>query len=246
MSRHAEWPAPKSEEVLSIAERISYLRLLRGGLATTVLLAAALAPGIRDVSLGSIAAATAAYASIVFLSGLRGARGRGARSIIGAMLLLDGVYLAWAMYATGGLLSPLRFLIYAHIVGVTLLSSYRAGLKVTTWHSILVFVSLYAQRADLIAVREKMPSVLPGGVDFPLDASLAVAGLAVVAVVTAWLAAANERDLRGQKVDLEQLSDMTAEMEAEADQARIPVLLLDRVCTLFGCPRGAVLLPSDG
>src|SRR2546428_570472 len=114
-----------------------------------------------------------------------------------------------------------------------------AGLKVATWHSLLVFVSLYAQRADLVAIREKMPSVLPGGTDFPLDASLAVAGLLVVAVVTAWLAAANERDLRGQKVDLEQLSDMTADMEAQADQARIPVLLLNRACVVFGCPRGA-------
>jgi signal transduction histidine kinase len=246
MTRHAAWPAPKSEEVLSIAERITYLRLLRGGLATAVLLAAALAPGIRDVSLASIGAASAAYVSIVFLSGLRSAGHRRARSINGAMLLLDGLYLAWAMYATGGLLSPLRFLIYAHIVGVTLLSSYRAGLKIAAWHSLLVFVSLYAQRADLIAVREKMPSVLPGGTDFPLDASLAVAGLLVVAVVTAWLAAANERDLRGQKVDLEQLSDMTADMEADADQTRIPALLLERACAVFGCPRGAVVLVADG
>src|SRR5438445_545636 len=95
-----------------------------------------------------------------------------------------------------------------------------------------------AQRAELIPLREKVPSVIPGGADFPLDASLAVAGLLVVAVVTAWLAAANERDLRGQKVDLEQLSDMTAAMEAETDQARIPELLLERACVVFSCPRG--------
>ena len=36
--------------------------------------------------------------------------------------------------------------------------------------------------------------------------------------------------------------DMTAAMEAETDQARIPELLLERVCVVFGCPRGAVVL----
>ena len=66
------------------------------------------------------------------------------------MLLVDGVYLTAAMYATGGVSSPMRFLAYLHLVAVTLLASYRTGLKLALWQSLLLMVVLYAQAAGLL------------------------------------------------------------------------------------------------
>ena len=53
------------------------------------------------------------------------------------MLIVDGIYLAWVMLQTGGPFSPLRSLLFVHVIVVTLLVSYRTGLKVTAWLSLL-------------------------------------------------------------------------------------------------------------
>ena len=66
------------------------------------------------------------------------------------LLLLDGLYLAFAMYGTGGTQSPIRFLVYLDLVAVSLLASYRTGLKIALWDSLLLFVVLYAQAANLV------------------------------------------------------------------------------------------------
>ena len=54
------------------------------------------------------------------------------------------------MYATGGTQSPIRFLVYLQLVAVSLLASYRTGLKIALWDSLLLFVVLYAQAARLV------------------------------------------------------------------------------------------------
>ena len=45
------------------------------------------------------------------------------------------------MYATGGTQSPIRFLVFLDLVAVSLLASYRTGLKIALWHSLLLFVA---------------------------------------------------------------------------------------------------------
>ena len=67
---------------------------------------------------------------------------------------------------TGGPLSPLRFLLLVHVVAVTLLASYRTGLKIAAWDSLLYLVVLYAQAARILPVGEAFVSAsLAGGVD---------------------------------------------------------------------------------
>ena len=61
------------------------------------------------------------------------------------------------MYATGGTQSPLRFLIYLHLVAVSLLASYRTGLKIALWDSLLLFVVIYAQAAGLLPPVDVQP-----------------------------------------------------------------------------------------
>ena len=65
------------------------------------------------------------------------------------LLLLDGLYLAFAMYATGGRRARCGSW-YLHLVAVSLLASYRTGLKIALWHSLLFFVVLYAQAATFL------------------------------------------------------------------------------------------------
>ena len=66
------------------------------------------------------------------------------------------------MYVTGATQSPIRFLVYLHLVAVSLLASYRTGLKIALWHSLLLFVVLYAQAAGLVPPVDVVPGVAVG------------------------------------------------------------------------------------
>jgi signal transduction histidine kinase len=169
-----------------------------------------------------------------------------AQWIIGASLLVDGVYLAWVSYATGGTLSPLRFLLLVHVVAVTLLASYRTGLKIAAWDSLLYLMVLYAQAAGTLPVREAIASAsLAGGVDLK-TAVLQLSPLWAAALATATCSAASDRELRGQKVDLEELSLMVRDLDGRRSAAEIPEILLDALCRVFGFTRGVVLASLEG
>jgi signal transduction histidine kinase len=169
-----------------------------------------------------------------------------AQWIIGASLLVDGVYLAWVTYATGGTLSPLRFLLLVHVVAVTLLASYRTGLKIAAWDSLLYLMVLYAQAAGTLPVREAIASAsLAGGVDLK-TAVLQLSPLWAAALATATCSAASDRELRGQKVDLEELSLMVRDLDGRRSAAEIPEILLDALCRVFGFTRGVVLASLEG
>jgi signal transduction histidine kinase len=233
----------RPSDLVSLAERLGYLRLIRVGFAVIVVGVGAFAPDVRSVGLSTLAGITGIYLLSVTAPNLtRRLRRPQLLPVIGATLLIDGIYLAWVMYATGGVTSPLRFLLYLHILAVTLLGSYRTGLKIAAWDSLLFFVTFYAQRAGLLEARETLLSILSGrGGDFQLDSILTVAGLWAVALGTATLSAVSEREIRGQNIDLEQLSATVAEIDQRAEASDIPRILLDRLCDVYAFTRGAVL-----
>jgi signal transduction histidine kinase len=238
-------PAPG--ELVPIAERIRYLLALRVAFGLFVLGLGSVAPDLLGISPGALAAATGAYFLLAAVPEIsRGLRRTHLLPVIGATLLLDGIYLGWVSYVSGGAQSPLRFLIYLHVVAVTLLGSYRTGLKIAAWHSLLLFVAFYAQSTGFLEVREKTISVLPGrGDDFYLVSMLGVAALWAVALGTAAFSAVNERQLRAQKIDLEHLSAMVADIDNRAAASDIPGILLDRLFIVFGFRRGVVLASRD-
>jgi signal transduction histidine kinase len=234
--------ALKPSELVSLNERQGYFRVMRIGFGLIVLGVAVFAPEVRGASLPAVAASTGLYLLVVGAPELtRSLRRAHLLPVIGGALLMDGVYLGWVVYATGGVTSPLRFLVYLQIVAVTLLASYRTGLKIAAWHSLLFFVAFYAQSAGLVEVRETLVSALPGQDHFELISMLNVAALWAVALGTAAFSALNERELRGQKVDLEELSATVAEIDETASASTIPGILVHRLCRAFGFPRGAVL-----
>ena len=162
--------------------------------------------------------------------------------VIGAMLLLDGIFLSAGVAMTGAAASPLRFLLFLHVIGVILICSYRTGLKVTLWHSLLFLLVVEGRRTGIL-------DLAPGGAADAASlrvAVLTVAGLWVIALGTATFAALSERELRRQKVDLEHLSAMASRIESASDSDDIPRIMLEELSTTFGIRRGLILVAPHG
>src|SRR3990170_4124303 len=159
------------------------------------------------------------------------------------ILLLGGVFLASAMYATGGTQSPIRFLIYLHLVAVSLLASYRTGLKIALWHSLLLFVVLYGQAASLMPPVD----VIPGrGIDFDRMPVLNVTSFWLFALATSIFSAMNERELRQRRADLQALVDVGARLDDVADPILQARVVLDGMAARFGFERGLVIGAVEG
>jgi signal transduction histidine kinase len=239
---------PEPGELVSLEERMGSLSFMRVGFAVAVLALGSIAPDLRGVSMGLLALATGGYLvpALALPPAVRRLSREPAVLASGALLLIDGVYLTWVAYATGGVESPLRFLLFVHVVAVTLIASSRTGLKVAAWNSLLLLVVLYAQAAGIIETKETLVSALPGqGENFRLFAMLNVAALWAVALATAAFSSVNERELRAQKVDLHQLSAMVREIDARTDASDIPRILLDKLCEVFGFTRGVILASPE-
>ena len=230
-------------EIASLAERLNYIQALRVAFAVLVLGSSIFVSDVLGASFGDLVLGTAAY---LLLSGVmeglrRLERGPGLR-IIQLGLLIDGLYLAWAVYSTGGLLSPLRFLFYVHLIAVTLLAAYRTGIKIAAWDSLLIFVVLYAQKAGVLEVRDGLGATL--GEHSPLfnrTALFNITALWCVAIGTAVFSSLNERELKRRKGDMEDLAGMAAALENSTTPSDIGDVLLEHVCASFGFKRGAVL-----
>jgi diguanylate cyclase (GGDEF)-like protein len=130
---------------------------------------------------------------------------------------------------------------------VTLLASYRTGLKIALWHSLLSVVVLYAQAAELIPPRESAPGVVPGPesglTSLPV---FNVTAFWVVGLVTAAFSSLNERELRRRRADSEALATMATEMERLHRPAEIAEKLLSSLADEFGFRRGVVLSAREG
>jgi signal transduction histidine kinase len=234
---------PRRSELVSLAERLAALRILRIAFASIALGVAASGSARSRPSVAALCLITGVYLAVsAAVDAVHRLMGTRALRLVGVALLLDAVYLAWIVYATGGTQSPLRFLVYAHIVAITLLGSYRTGIKMAAWYSLLVLAASYAQAAGLLPIREGTPAALPGGPGFSRASMLTIGALWTVTLVAAACSAVNERELRGQKVDLEQLSEVVAAFDRSASGSEIPRILVDELCRVFGFTRGVVLV----
>lgn len=237
-----------SIEIAPLAERMTFMQALRVAFAVLVLGAALLVSDVVGASFRDLLIGTAGY---VLLSGtMEGLRrmdtGPGVR-IVQLGLLVDGLYLGWVVYLTGGVLSPFRFLFYTHLIAVTLLASYRTGIKIAAWHSLLMLVVLYAQSSGALDMREGVASALPGeGPVFQRFAFFNVTALWFVAIGTAVFSSLNERELKRRKGDVEDLVAMAAALEEVSTAGEIGSTVLAHVCESFGFKRGAIVASTGG
>lgn len=239
----AQGARPQAIEMASLAERMASLQVLRVVIAALVLAAGLFTPDVVGATFTELVLGTATFLLLTAIAeGLRRLdTGRGLL-IISASLLVDGLYLAWVLYSAGGVLSPMRFLLFIHVIAVTLLASYRTGLKVTLWHSLLSFVIYYAQTSGVLEVRDSaLGSVDTSSASFTHAALFRIGSLLIVALVTARFSQLNERELKRRKADMEDLAAMASELEGSGKPSAISETLLQRVSESFGFKRGVVL-----
>jgi diguanylate cyclase (GGDEF)-like protein len=227
----------------ALGDRMTYLLWLRIAMAVIVVLWALVRPEALGVSLTVVAVASAVY--VVGAVVVEVARRRFARfgyGLVTIALLADGLYLAWAMYATGGTQSPIRFLIYLQLVAVSLLASYRTGLKVALWDSLLLFVVLYAQAAQLIPPVD----VVPGrAIEFETMPVLNVTSFWLFALATSAFSAVNERELRQRRADLQALVDVGARLDEVTDPVRQSQIVLEGLADHFDFARGVIVAMAE-
>jgi diguanylate cyclase (GGDEF)-like protein len=233
----------RSDEYTALSDRMGYLLILRMSMAAVTIAWAAIRPESLGAPFSTLLAVTAAYVGLAAISEVVRRRERISFMVMSLTLLVDGVFLAYAMYITGATQSPLRFLIYLHLVAVSLLASYRTGLKVALWHSLLLFVVLYAQAAMLVPPVD----VIPGAaIDFERMPVLNVTSFWLFALATSIFSAMNERELRQRRADLQALVDVGARLDDVSDPVLQARVVLDGLAARFGFERGVVLGAVEG
>jgi diguanylate cyclase (GGDEF)-like protein len=228
----------RTTELVPLDERLLYLRVLRAVIAAATVLDATLLPHLLRRPFLTVAATALGYLFVCLLAeaAWRLMHRRGLW-LFGGLLMVDGVYLAWATYLTGGSIGPLRYLILVHLGAVTLLASYRTGVKLALWHSLLQLCVFYAGRAHIL-----------NGASSSDDWWRMVAFIVALWTLTltiASLAAVNERELRRRRYELEQLAGMGRSLEEAHDALGVGDVLLDTLADTFQFRRMALFEVVD-
>jgi diguanylate cyclase (GGDEF)-like protein len=232
-------------DLVPLGDRVRHMRLFRLAAVVLVALLAIVDSEARTAGGVAIAAATIGYLVGSLLAEGLWRLGR-TRSLVlfGVMLMTDAVYLTWAAYATGGSVSPVRFLIVAHLVVVCLLASYRTGLKLATWYTLLVLSVFYAQQSDILKPVGTALAGLPGS-EYKRT-TMFIGAFWLVTILTSAFSAVNERELRRRRFDLEALAQLGADLEGAADSFDVADTLLARLADTFGFERMLLLgAPED-
>jgi diguanylate cyclase (GGDEF)-like protein len=224
-------------DLVPLADRLSVLTLVRLAMVGVMAATAALAPATTGPVDAGLVAATAGYLALT-LSAELGRRAMvrvRAIALVNVMLLVDGAWLALLVTGTGGTESPLAFLLFLHVVAVTLLLSYRTGLKVTAWHTLLSFLAYFTSAGGVLDV----------ALD-PDRASLHALALWLVALGTAAFSSVSERELRRGKAELRAHAELATSLEETRDADEVVSLLLAHAVRFFGFTRGAVVVRRGG
>ena len=233
-----------SNDLVSVADRVLYMRVFRLVATVLVVLAMAAEAGWRESSATQALVVTGAYLAIVLFGDLVWRlSGRRALWLVGGLLIIDGVYLAWISYVAAPENSVLRYLVVLHIVTVSLLASFRTGLKIAMWDSLLLLAAFHAQEAGALTSAQGPVSVGDGEYR-SLVGSVIV--FWVTAIATCSFAAVNERELRRRRYDLEALGALDRKLEVEADADGMASELVAAVVDDFGFDRVLLLTAPDG
>ena len=218
-------------DLAPLRSRLGVLFVLRLALAGTIL-AIALVPGALLVPGKRIMTLVAVYLFVaVSAEVLRQWRRTLPVWTVGAGVLLDGLFIAAAVTFAGGVANPFSFLLPVHLVAVTLLASYRTGLKVAIWQSLLLVTAQYLP-----------PNVT--GVEPPSArwAAVQIGTFLAVAITTALCSAVNEGQLRRNRQGFQTLAEMAATLETVHDPDGVVDVLLHALPRGFPTRRAAVMM----
>jgi diguanylate cyclase (GGDEF)-like protein len=231
---------PRSGDMVPVAARMRYTQLLRVGMGIAVLVLAIARPLVVGAKFSDIWPATLLYLGVAAVAeaGWRAVAQR-ALVLFGLMLTVDGIYLGAITYLTGGVYSQFRYLVLIYVVAITLLASYRTGLRVTMWNSLVVLGVYNAQHSGLLTRAPVRIHGLPG-TDFD-RLVVFIAALWLLAMATAMFSAINERELRRRQYELEALTAMAIDLENAEDPNAVGQIMLDHVIRAYEFPRGIVV-----
>ena len=222
-------------DLAPLQRRLDLLQVLRLVLAGAAALIALALPGPLGGHGPPLAALSLVYAAASGSVELARRRlGLPTGPVVAGLVLVDGLYLAAAMALSGGPQSVLAFLVLVHVIGVTLLLSFRYGLKAGLWHALLLFISSWLQQAGVVR---------PGPVASPGQAAvLGALALLAVALAAAGFSSLNEGALRRGKAQLHALAEMARRMAETREPTGLVHALLTGVGDAFGFGRAAVVL----
>ncbi len=168
------------------------------------------------------------------------AHGRNVLMVTRSMLLADSAMIIVVSLWAGGPASPLRYLIILQAVEVTLLASFRTGLRMVIWQSLLVS-GMYVIGHRFFPHVEAF--VLPAVSRDELTGVVACSWIA--AITTAFLAADNERELRRRRYDLEQLARYHHVISEAEASSTIAEEFVRSAAEEFEAQRVVVALPTE-
>jgi two-component system cell cycle response regulator len=216
-------------EHVPLADQLAVVQLLR-----VVLAVAVVAVGFIDGDQLELAPLVAAY--LVVTGGFELLRRRAPAWGLPTsswMLLLDAVFLAIAVALTGGTDSRILPLVFFDVVAVTLIVSYRTGLKLAVWYALLLFLGHAAADAELLGNRTT------GSYG---DAALTAIGLLLFATGAAVCSSVNERALRRSRAELHALVELGFELEHVRNADDVALVLAHHTQDRLDFPRAMVLV----
>ncbi|HEX5587070.1 MAG TPA: GGDEF domain-containing protein, partial [Acidimicrobiia bacterium] len=223
-----------TRDVTPVANRLLVLQLVRTLGAFAVLVITAIV-GELDAA---IAAGVLVYAALVSVGEVYRRRHQARISVfVSSVVLLDGAALALVVAVTGGYRSPLLFLVFLDVLAVTLLVSYRAGLKLATWCAILLLLAHAAGDAGVIAIQPLVSDRV---------AVISAATFLLFAFCAAIFSSVNERSLRHSRGQLALLVELGADLERARRAEDVMGVLVRHACARLGFVRVGVLVRRDG
>jgi two-component system cell cycle response regulator len=220
--------------LVPVADRVRYLNAYRLVAVTAAAVVWIILPSARALDLGRFCGLLLGYLALAMASRAiwRLPRAHAIR-IFGLSLLLDGVFIACVSSSSDPSANPLRYLVFLHLITVALLASFRTGLKLAVWHSLLVSMDVQLRQSGFL-----------GGFDNPVDGDGAtrqsivfVLAFGMVALTTASFSAVNERELRRRSLDLNALATLAWRLESRSDAAGSAEALVEAVANDFDIER---------
>ena len=213
--------------LVPLADRVRWSTWLRLGLVVVLAAGWFLLPQDRSGDGRVLAVVCTAYAvsTILVVAAPRAGR-TAALWAVNAGMAFDSVFLAAAFYGSGGLQGPVAACFALHASALSLLFSFRTGVRAALGHSLLVLCVVQA--------------TAPG--PFPADEyTVFLLQLWVATTATSSFAAVNERELRRRRYDAEVLNALLADLEGIAD-VRAIANRLARFCVQELLVRRAVVV----
>ena len=223
---------------------VGSMHVLRLGMIAVVFWSGSFGTLAQGRALSDLVLASAIYAGLVLFADrlIRiWRRLQGSLSVV--MLSMDAVFLGWVLYASGGMFSSLRFLIYIHLIAATLIYSYRVGIVVTVMHSLLLYAVYRSNVPDAFSATDEFVAQVVGENAMNVKETWIFNTVIywLIALATAPFASVNERELRRRKEDLSVIAEVANELENLHDPKEIADAMLKRICESLGFRRGVVL-----